>query len=255
MDLWAFPARVSLGPGRSGTDNRQKVGKIETNGMARTLREAAWHTQRAASARCPGETLLAHARAGPACRLSPSCDRRQVDRTTARPTGIYREARLGLADDLQDANGETVLEFSQAQRAARTWWINKERLASGIGTRPSPIPSPARWPTTWRITGAAAARGPTIESVMRCNILPELGNLPVPKLTTRRLQDWHRRIAERPRHWRSRPGAEPKVAFDPKDAEAVRRRRATANRVLTYLKAALNHSWRAGGATTMPGAG
>ena len=30
------------------------------------------------------------------------------------------------------------------------------------------------------------------------------------------------------------------------DAEAVRRRRATANRVLTYLKAALNHAWRSG---------
>ena len=41
--------------------------------------------------------------------------------------------------------------------------------------------------------------------------------------------------------WRSRPGAEPNLAaFDRNDAEAVRRRRATANRVLTYLKAALN---------------
>src|SRR6202047_3618337 len=36
------------------------------------------------------------------------------------------------------------------------------------------------------------------------------------------------------------------TAFDRKDAKAVRRRRATANRVLTYLKAALNHAWRAG---------
>jgi integrase len=36
------------------------------------------------------------------------------------------------------------------------------------------------------------------------------------------------------------------ASFDRKDAEAVRRRRATANRVLTYLKAALNHAWRNG---------
>ena len=79
------------------------------------------------------------------------------------------------------------------------------------------------------------------------NILPELGNVSVVKLTTRRLLDWHRAIAERPRHWRSRPGAAANLAtFDRKDAEAVRRRRATANRVLTYLKAALNHAWRAG---------
>jgi hypothetical protein len=87
----------------------------------------------------------------------------------------------------------------------------------------------------------------TIESVVHRNVLPELGGLLVQKLTTRRLLDWHRSIAERPRHWRSRPGAEPKLAaFDSKDPEAVRRRRATANRVLTYLKAALNHAWRNG---------
>ena len=87
----------------------------------------------------------------------------------------------------------------------------------------------------------------SIESVARQNILFELGDALVVKLTTRRLLDWHRAIAERPRRWRSRPGAKANVAaFDPKDAEAVRRRRATANRVLTYLKAALNHAWRSG---------
>jgi hypothetical protein len=43
--------------------------------------------------------------------------------------------------------------------------------------------------------------------------------------------------------WRSRAGAAPNIAgFDRNDAEAVRRRRATANRVLTYLKSALNHA-------------
>jgi integrase len=69
----------------------------------------------------------------------------------------------------------------------------------------------------------------------------------VVKLTTRRLLDWHRSIAERPRRWRSRPGGKANfAAFDSKNAEAVRRRGATANRVLTYLKAALNHAWRSG---------
>jgi integrase len=33
---------------------------------------------------------------------------------------------------------------------------------------------------------------------------------------------------------------------DPNDAEATRRRRSTANRTLTILKAALNHAWREG---------
>jgi hypothetical protein len=123
------------------------------------------------------------------------------------------------------------------------------------GSHPGSMP-PSRGPYTvaramgdyledYRRRGGKASD--SIESVTGRNILPELGNVSVAKLTTRRLLDWHRAIAERPRSWRSSPGAAANVAtFDRKDAEAVRRRRATANRVLTYLKAALNHAWRAG---------
>src|SRR5262249_54965585 len=86
-----------------------------------------------------------------------------------------------------------------------------------------------------------------IASVVGRNVLPVLGDLLARKLTTRRLLDWHRSIAERPRYWRSRPGTPPNTAAsDRRDPEAVRRRRASANRVLTYLKAALNHAWRNG---------
>jgi hypothetical protein len=46
--------------------------------------------------------------------------------------GIYRETKIGLADDLQDAPGGGVLDFSQAQRAARGWCTNQQRLASGL---------------------------------------------------------------------------------------------------------------------------
>jgi hypothetical protein len=68
------------------------------------------------------------------------------------------------------------------------------------------------------------------------NILPALGKLPVVKLTTQRLHDWHRGLAERARYWRSRKSAAANLAaFDPKDTEDVSRRRASANRVLTYL--------------------
>ena len=162
--------------------------------------------------------------------------------------GIYRETKLGLADDLQDANGDTVLDFAQAQRNARTWWTHEQRLASGLESIPAGPYTVARamadYLEDYRRRGGKACD--SIESVARRNILPELGSVSVVKLTTRRLLEWHRAIAERPRCWRSRAGEVNVAAFDRKDAEAVRRRRATANRVLTYLKAALNHAWRAG---------
>src|SRR5947208_13098611 len=162
--------------------------------------------------------------------------------------GIYREIKIGLADDLQDADGDCILDFSQAQRAARHWWTNQQRLASGLAP-PNAGPytvarAMADYLEDYRRRGGKACD--SIESVARRNILPEVGSVSLVKLTTRRLLEWHRAIAERPRCWRSRAGEVNVAAFDRKDAEAVRRRRATANRVLTYLKAALNHAWRAG---------
>src|SRR5206468_3473062 len=147
---------------------------------------------------------------------------------------IYRETKIGLADDLQDANGDRILDFSQAQRAARSWWTNEQRLASGLAPPHSGPYTVARamadYLKDYRRRGGKASD--SIESVARQNILSELGDVLVMKLTTRRLLDWHRGIAERPRRWRSRPGAKANfAALDRKDTEAVRRRRATANRV------------------------
>jgi integrase len=163
--------------------------------------------------------------------------------------GIYRESKLGLADDLQDANGGTVLDFSQAQRAARAWCVQKQRFAAGDGPLPAGPYTVALAMTDYlqdyRRRGGKSVEG--IASVVKRNILPKLGRLEVAKLTPARLRDWHRDLAERPRYWRSRDGAKPNLApFDPKNAEDVRRRRTTANRVLTYLKAAFNLAWRNG---------
>lgn len=46
------------------------------------------------------------------------------------------------------------------------------------------------------ITNAGGKGAETVESVVRRNVLPELGGLPVHKLTSRQSLDWHRDIAE-----------------------------------------------------------
>src|SRR5262249_60353347 len=45
---------------------------------------------------------------------------------------------------------------------------------------------------------------------------------------------------------RSKPGSKPNHRKADKSADGVRKRRATANRIFTVLKAALNHAWKAG---------
>jgi integrase len=61
------------------------------------------------------------------------------------------------------------------------------------------------------------------------------------------LRDWHHTIADKPRQARGKRGGPPKDAKRRTSGrDAIRKRRATANRVLTVLKAALNHAWREG---------
>ena len=218
--------------------------------MARTVREAALATRSARLRAARFKQNLIGASSSRDC-TSATGDARPAapglhagatsTASIAKPKSAWRTiCRMPLAAASSD--------FSQAQRAARGWCTNQQRLASGLAL-PSSGPYTAARAMADYIEDYRRRGGKSSDSIesLRQNILPELGNVLVVKLTTRRLLDWHGRIAERPRRWRSRPGAKAKLAaFDGKNPEAVRRRRATANRVLTYLKAALNHAWRSG---------
>jgi len=163
--------------------------------------------------------------------------------------GIYREGKLGLADDLQDADGETILDFSQAQVEARRWWLEEHRRDKGLS-------APRKGPYTvaqacddyledYRRRGGRAVT--VLSYAFTGHVLPKLGTVRVDRLTTVQLQDWHRSIAEQPRRLRTRPGAAQNyVPLDQSDPEAVRQRRATANRILNFFRAALNLAWRNG---------
>jgi integrase len=78
------------------------------------------------------------------------------------------------------------------------------------------------------------------------HILPALGDVHIAKLTAKRITDWHQDLAEQAPLARSTPGKKPNHRKVDKSADGIRARRATANRVLTVLKASLNDAWRAG---------
>jgi integrase len=73
----------------------------------------------------------------------------------------------------------------------------------------------------------------------------------LPKLTAKRIRDWHEGLASSARLVRTRQNAATPAtsAFAADDVDAVRRRRSTANRLLTVLKAALNHAFHDGKAS------
>ena len=74
------------------------------------------------------------------------------------------------------------------------------------------------------------------------HILPALGDLVVEELAAEQLRRWLATMAAGPAQTRPRAG-QPQYQPEPVTDEDLRRRRASANRVLTMLKAALNHAF------------
>lgn len=74
------------------------------------------------------------------------------------------------------------------------------------------------------------------------HILPSLGSTPVARLTREKVRAWHRGLASAAPRVRAKAGKVATRAVDENDEDARRARRASANRVLTVMKAALNHA-------------
>src|SRR5215813_15023298 len=161
--------------------------------------------------------------------------------------GRYREFRLGLADDAQDADGVAILDYGQAQKAAREWWRAELRREEGHDTRSGPYTvADAIADYLKEFEGRGGKSVYETRRAAETHILPVLATGLIGKLTAKRIEDWHRGLAAKPALARSKPGRKPNHRKIDRSADAIRKRRATANRILTVLKAALNHAWKAG---------
>ncbi|MBS1091486.1 site-specific integrase [Gluconobacter sp. Dm-74] len=167
----------------------------------------------------------------------------------------YRKHQLpGQADDVQDADGEAVLSFSHAQTKARQWWQDEQRRA--MGHEPAHRGAYLVSDAVRDYLAARERRGS--KGVVRdrqqaeTHILPSLGDADIRKLTARRLRAWHEGLTKEARRLRTGKGATSRNVLplpEAGDTEAWRARRSTANRILTILKAALNHARHEGHVT------
>jgi len=162
--------------------------------------------------------------------------------------GRQRYAPLGPADDIRDPDGVSVFGFAQAQERARAWFQQKAREQAGDF-------APSNGPYT--VTDAIAdyradylrRGGKAVDRLdwsVAAWIKTELGAVELAKLTRNRIVVWHQKIAETPPRLRTKAGGAQKHGRHDNTPDAVRRRRSTANRLLTILKAALNHPHREG---------
>ncbi len=161
--------------------------------------------------------------------------------------GGYGEHRIGTTDDLQDADGVAILDYGQAQKAAREWWRAERRREEGHDTREGPLTvaeAVADYLKAYDRRGGKAVYD--TRRTAEAHILPSLGVVTVAKLTAGKITDWHHGLAEKRARARTKPGRKQNYRRAETGSDAIRKRRATANRILTVLKAALNHAWKAG---------
>ncbi len=164
--------------------------------------------------------------------------------------GKHHYEALGAADDAMEADDETVLSYDQAYRKAQAWF---QRAARGFEDAAD----------NRRDLTVAGALGEYLEWLERHGkgadraryaveafIKPALGDIRLAKLSKRRIEKWHEDIAKTPARLRTRSDKEQKYRKEGDDPDRQRRRRSTANRILTILKAALNRAYQDGQVTS-----
>jgi integrase len=152
--------------------------------------------------------------------------------------GKYRVTALGLADDAGDADGVRVLTFEQAQAKARAMVDTPAHHVHRLTVRQALGRYIEHKRDLGQPVGDVLGRGTV-------HILPSLGDLVVAELTAEQLRKWLSTMAAAAAQSRPKAG-KPQFRAAPTTEEGVRARRATANRVLTVLKAALNHAFDEG---------
>lgn len=157
-----------------------------------------------------------------------------------------RKSALGIADDFMDADGIRVLSFDQAQTAAQEWHRRLVQEDSGEVMAGSYTVAQAMADYLKDRERTRRKELSRTRSVIDTHIVPALGTIELSKLTHGKVKAWRNAVAEALPRLRNKPDATEQAyrQIDVNDADAVRKRQATANRILTVLKAALNHAYK-----------
>jgi integrase len=132
--------------------------------------------------------------------------------------GKYQKCRIGQTDDVADANGLEILDYKQAHKKAL-------QIVDGLAeTRPlrragytvdEALDDYLNW---YRVHRKGVQQ---TEATITGHLRPEFGKREIPDLAANQIRSWHQNLA-------------------------ASRSKATANRILTVLKAALNRAWEDG---------
>jgi integrase len=159
--------------------------------------------------------------------------------------GRYEETKLGTADDVAHADGVGILTFGQAQERARAWFAARALADAGHANPLAPyMVSNALDDYERDYVRRGGKAVDRLRHTMTAHIRPALGSIELEKLTRAKLESWLDHLTKAPPRVRSRRGQPPKYRELDNSNEGLRRRRESANRILTVLKAALNLAYQ-----------
>jgi integrase len=153
--------------------------------------------------------------------------------------GKYSRESIADADDTVEADDDRVLNFGQAKAKA---------LAIIDAPKPKRAHLTVRQGAADYIEKKRQRGQPTRDAEHRiaAHIIPTLGDLRMADLTVERLRRWHWDLANAPAFKRTAAGKPQQYKSEPKTEEEKRKRRASANRMLSLLKAILNAAFDEG---------
>ena len=159
-------------------------------------------------------------------------------------TGKSLQKRLGDADDHLEPDEVRILSFNSAQTIAEAWFREVNQVAhfeaTGEVVTSGPYTVADAMADYLRDAERRGVKGHTMMSLTtKAHIIPELGAIPVAKLTKKRIEDWLQALAAAPRRMTGKAREEVKHLADPVTEDEKRARKDSANRVFTNLKAAL----------------
>jgi site-specific recombinase XerD len=153
--------------------------------------------------------------------------------------GNYRKRSLGPADDHADA-GAGILNYRQALDAAQAFAEELARVGGDLVSGGYTVAHAVKdyMDNHYKKNGRAQSQ---INSTVSCHILPYWGEKVITEIKAKNINDWMNKLATAPKNQRGQM-----VEVDPNDAEALRKRKNRANRILNDFKAILNHAFRHG---------
>ena len=155
----------------------------------------------------------------------------------------YQVEKIGIADDVNDADGVKFLDVWQAQVAAQKRLELRGQKGAGR-TKPITVAEAMEDYLEFLESHRKSANSSRYSS--QAFIIPKLGDIEIAAVTAAQLRRWHKDLTKHAPRVRTQKGEKQQYRKLSENDEAVRQRKATANRTLTVLKAALNRAWREG---------